>query len=103
LVDISLPLDLLPADAVRFIPVQFRLPHSACPQPDDGGSANAIESPSTRRRRRIEFNTAICRGCARQSLNSFGGSLLPSAKVISLFDHFVSAHQQLLPDLMPGV
>jgi hypothetical protein len=30
------------------------------------GSPNAIESPSARRRRRIEFNTARCRGFARQ-------------------------------------
>jgi hypothetical protein len=29
-------------------------------------SANATKSPSTRRRRRIEFNTALCRSCARQ-------------------------------------
>jgi hypothetical protein len=33
LVDISLALDLLPADPVRFIPVQLRLPDSPCAQP----------------------------------------------------------------------
>jgi hypothetical protein len=38
LVDRPLPLDLLPADAVRFIPVQLRFAYSACSQPDDGDS-----------------------------------------------------------------
>jgi hypothetical protein len=44
LIDISLPLDLLPADAVCFVPVQLSLAYSASLKPDN---SNSFQLPPT--------------------------------------------------------